>query len=176
MDKVNQDRTKQQYGFEAGKMSRRAALRKAGVTSLLSVVGLVSADDLARLVIDKLRENAALRDMTNGIAADLRRAGVAFADTDDYCTGVLESFCTDDGPCANGGPCLGCTNRTNVDCADCTEAADWKFCNCQQAAINQYPSCVDCSGYPTGAPECAAFGALIAACAVQHTQDVQNCG
>ena len=61
---------------DADKLSRRAALRRIGMTGGLSVLGLLTIDDLARLSANKLAQ----AELTRGLAADLRSAGVAFAD------------------------------------------------------------------------------------------------
>ena len=59
------------------KMSRRAALRRIGMTSGIAVLGLLTIDDLARVASQKLEQN----ELTRGIAKDFKSAGVAFADT-----------------------------------------------------------------------------------------------
>jgi hypothetical protein len=55
-------------------MSRRAALRRIGMTGAMTVIGLMSIDDLARVSVKKLGEH----EMTRGIAADFKAAGIGF--------------------------------------------------------------------------------------------------
>ena len=57
------------------KLSRRAALRRIGMTSGIAFVGLLTIDDLARVASRKLEQN----ELTRGIAKDFKSAGVAFA-------------------------------------------------------------------------------------------------
>lgn len=59
------------------KMTRRAALRRIGMTGGLTVLGVLSIDELARLSAKKLEQH----EMTKGLAKDFKEAGVAFADT-----------------------------------------------------------------------------------------------
>jgi hypothetical protein len=161
--------------FEKEKLTRRSALRKAGVTSLLSVFSLVAADDVARLVLAKLQDNALTHGIADGLARDFRSAGVALADTTNYCDGVIQAPCYDDGPCPGGvGPCKDC--NSSVDCEECQSAATWKSCNCQQAAANAFPACCDCNGVPLGYPWCVTYNLMIGNCGAQYLQDSENCG
>lgn len=57
------------------KMSRRAALRRIGMTGAMAVIGVMSIDDLARVSAKKLEEH----EMTRGLAKDFKNAGVVFA-------------------------------------------------------------------------------------------------
>jgi len=59
------------------KLTRRAALRRIGMTGAMTVLGVLSIDELARVAAKKLDEH----EMTRGLAKDFRDAGVAFADT-----------------------------------------------------------------------------------------------
>ena len=59
------------------KLTRRAALRRIGMTSGIAVLGLLTIDDLARVSAKKLEQH----ELTRGIAKDFKSAGVAFADT-----------------------------------------------------------------------------------------------
>jgi len=58
-------------------MTRRAALRRLGMTGAMTVLGVLSIDDLARVAAKKLDEH----EMTRGLAKDFKDAGIAFADT-----------------------------------------------------------------------------------------------
>ena len=58
---------------------RRAALRKIGITSSMTVFGMFAADDLARMVIKKMEETEATRQIAETVAHEFKNAGIAFA-------------------------------------------------------------------------------------------------
>jgi hypothetical protein len=66
--------------FEQARLSRRAALRKIGVTSGMAFFGLFAVDDLARLAIKKMEENKQTREIGETVAKEFKTAGIAFAD------------------------------------------------------------------------------------------------
>ena len=183
-----------QIGPDFARFNRRAALRRIGITTGATFLGLFAADDLARLAIAGLERHRA----TQGIAAELARefngAGVAYAQGGTYHCGVRDQPCITCGtpgdpggdglaqdnpgcPCGDGWtmPCLEC-NVPDSNC-DCMDVADYKFCCCQRAAINTYPCCVDCAGHPLGSPSCncTAFNAAIDLCGSQYRADSQAC-
>ena len=100
----------------ADKLSRRAALRRIGMTGGLSVLGLLTIDDLARLSADKLAQT----ELTRGLAADLRNAGVAFADV----YGPLGPAPRDPGP---GGAPFDPYPECNGNC-QCMGNAAYEYC------------------------------------------------
>jgi len=57
------------------KLTRRAALRRIGMTGSMTVLGVLSIDELARVAAKKLDEH----EMTRGLAKDFKDAGVAMA-------------------------------------------------------------------------------------------------
>jgi len=57
------------------KLTRRAALRRIGMTGAMTVLGVLSIDELARVAAKKLDEH----EMTRGLAKDFKNAGVAMA-------------------------------------------------------------------------------------------------
>lgn len=57
------------------KLTRRAALRRIGMTGAMTVLGVLSIDELARVAAKKLDEH----EMTRGLAKDFKDAGVAMA-------------------------------------------------------------------------------------------------
>lgn len=83
------------------KLSRRAALRRIGMTGGIAVLGLLTVDDLARVAAKKLEQN----ELTRGIAKDFKSAGVAFAGPS------VRSICE-----------MGCDNQHTGDVADCGPA------------------------------------------------------
>lgn len=66
--------------FEAEKLTRRAALKKFGITTGMAVFGMFAADDLARMVIKKMEETEATRQIAETVAHEFKNAGIAFAD------------------------------------------------------------------------------------------------
>lgn len=58
------------------KLTRRAALRRIGMTGAMTVLGVLSVDELARVAARKLDEH----EMTRGLAKDFKYAGVAMAE------------------------------------------------------------------------------------------------
>lgn len=67
--------------FEQEKMSCRAALRKLGITSAVTVLGVFAADDLARMAIRVMEENKSTSQLAEVLAHDFNNAGVALAIT-----------------------------------------------------------------------------------------------
>ncbi len=90
------------------KLSRRAALRRIGMTGGIAVLGLLTIDDLARVAAKKLDQNA----LTHGIAKDFKNAGVAFAGPS------LRSICE-----------MGCDNQytTDMDACGSEPVAGWNY-------------------------------------------------
>ena len=66
--------------FEQARLSRRAALRKIGMTSGMAFFGLFAVDDLARLAIKKMEQNKETRQVAETVAKEFKTAGIAFAD------------------------------------------------------------------------------------------------
>ena len=96
LDKLNEE-----------KLSRRAALRRIGMTSGIAVLGLLTVDDLARVAAKKLEQN----ELTRGIAQDFKSAGIAFAGPS------LQSICD-----------MGCDNQYTADMEACGAEPhlDWR--------------------------------------------------
>lgn len=79
MDEKKNELTKAREQFEQEKMTRRAALRKFGITTGMSVFGLFAVDDLARMVIGKMQEHEATKQIAEGLAHEFKDAGAVFA-------------------------------------------------------------------------------------------------
>lgn len=65
--------------FDQEKMSRRAALRKIGLTSGIALFGMFAVDDLARLALRGLQQHKETQAVAETVAQELRGSGVAFA-------------------------------------------------------------------------------------------------
>jgi len=161
-------------------------LRRLGFTAGASLLGMLAGDDLMRLVASGLDRQRATQGIASALAQEFRSAGVAMAQGtySSYCgvQNVLCSVCPVGenglpiGPCAcspYSGPCLSCTPPS--DCEDCFTVADYKFCNCKQAALNAYPGCANCSGTPNGTPDCNTFNNMTTACSDQYRYDTTHC-
>ena len=143
----------------ADKLSRRAALRRIGMTGGLSVLGLLTIDDLARLSAGKLAQT----ELTRGLAADLRSAGVAFADV----YGPLGPAPRDPGP--RGEP-LDPYPECNGNC-DCI-CHDGGYVDCRNA--RPAPAGCDPDG-GTFSPHCTAYNNSVTACRAKETQCYEQC-
>lgn len=67
--------------FEQERLSRRAALRKLGITSAATLFGIFAVDDFARMAIRVMEENKATEKIAEVLAHDFKNAGVAHAST-----------------------------------------------------------------------------------------------
>jgi len=167
-------------------VSRRAALRRLGITVSAGFLGLIAADDAVRAVAVGLARQKRMSAIASTLARQFSDAGVAHAAAlqDPNC-GVAVSvppMCLFDfmgnpiGQCRcnpYNAPNRGCTQPS--DCMDCMTVADFRFCECQQALDNAYPDCADCVGNPLGDPSCVAFNTGIGACYAAYLNDTANC-
>ena len=94
--------------FERGRLSRRQALKKLGMTSAMATFALFSVDDLARMVGKAMQQRAGDNKVAAQIAHELQSAGIAEA----------------------GSPC-GCL--ASCGCGGCTTAYDLHICGCDSA-------------------------------------------
>ena len=101
--------------FERGRVSRRQALKKLGMTSAMATFALFSVDDLARMVGKAMQQRAADNKVVEQVAREFQNAGVAFA-----------AYPGD----PNYQACLNCVNTKNTCLAD----ADTDKANCLKNA------------------------------------------
>ncbi len=120
--------------LEREQLSRRAALRKLGYTSVLSVFALFSVDDLARMVGRAMEQKARDNEVAEVVARELRDAGLAMAQPT--------------GPYAS---CAGAENLTN--CLACNQARS-NGCQANAKTPAQKTACTNCSN--TGKSDCNA--------------------
>lgn len=150
--------------FEQERVTRRAMLRRLGLTAGASLFGLMAADDIVRAALTRMQQTEALRGVANTVAVEFRNAGVAFAQT----SGGGPTICgVTVIPCKNCAPdlvdtplnrglstpcfdpyCIKC--QAPYSCADCDAVADYAYCNCKQKIINDNPECFDTNGQPYG--------------------------
>ena len=64
-------------------MTRRAALRRFGVTAGIGAAYMLSIDDLARACLGRLKEQEFTREIAGTLAAELGNSGMAIAATTD---------------------------------------------------------------------------------------------
>ena len=115
--------------FESEKMTRRAALRKLGITSSMAFFSLFAVDDLARVAIKRMRQNEATRDIAETVAREFKDSGIAFATTP-VTTPCLVSEIKPG--CAGGD--------IGTNCACCQTAAATQEACVQQACLRCYPN------------------------------------
>lgn len=131
--------------LEREKMTRRAALRKLGLTTGMSIFGLFAVDDLARMVISKMQEHEATKKIAEGLAHEFKDAGAVFAlvaiTCDDCCThrdnqslNCLEqhSHCV-----ADGLGSVFCQNQYDT----CKNNMDYDFAHCSAAHCGPGEGC-----------------------------------
>jgi len=146
--------------------TRRAALRKIGITTGAALFGMLAGDDLVRAVAAGVKRSHSNSLVANFIVKEFSDSGVAFARSDMACGVMIWG-------CVVGGPCRACVPPESCD--DCMTVADFAFCECQQAADNAWPGCCDSEGNPNGDPGCPAFNAAMFACESAHTAATEQC-
>ena len=87
--------------LEADKMTRRAALKKMGLTTGFALFGMFAVDDLARMTMTRLQQMHLHNEVVSTVAKEFKNVGVAFAN-----------------PPKHSSPCYGCGYH-------CTEDPDW---------------------------------------------------
>jgi len=101
--------------FERGRVSRRQALKKLGMTSAMAAFALFSVDDLARMVGKAMQQRAGDNKVAEQVAQEFQQAGIALAyDPNGPCSG-----------CVSGGTC---TPGTYQQCQKCCSG-----CSCEHA-------------------------------------------
>lgn len=97
--------------FERGRVSRRQALKKLGMTSAMAAFALFSVDDLARMVGKAMQQRAADNKVVEQVAKEFQQAGIALAyDPNGPCSG-----------CVSGGTCVpGTYQKCEKCCSGCS--------------------------------------------------------
>ena len=123
--------------LEREQLSRRAALRKLGYTSVLSVFALFSVDDLARMVGKAMEQKARDSEVAEVVARELQQDGVtSAATTATFPYGVCNTFQN------TGVGCNACNNeRYNYCIAHCIPA------ECSTPFTNGTNICTTNQGY-----------------------------
>lgn len=135
--------------FEAEKLTRRSALRKFGITSGMAVFGMFAADDLARLVIGKMEEHKATRQIAETVAHEFKNSGIAFADSSssgpcDYCNGDCTCLCGCNKEQAIAAACAafpGCCDKSNVPKGTCVGGFSIRISKAETTADNCVAGC-----------------------------------
>ena len=138
--------------FEQARLSRRAALRKIGLTSGMAFFGLFAVDDLARLAIKRMEQHKETRQIAETVATEFKNSGIAFADA----TGESYDPCKLEGcssTCGSGGhswltcpSCLfGCFGAVKFNCRSGGDLND-----CLTCCENANTSCQQAGGYNCG--------------------------
>ena len=118
--------------YEAEKMTRRAALRKLGITSGMAFFSLFAVDDLARMAIKKMRQDEATRGIAETVAREFKDSGIAFADDPPITIG---------GCLPGNGVIAGCAGADiGANCLCCSTAAGSLTACVAQACLRCYPN------------------------------------
>ena len=65
--------------FERERLTRRAALRKIGMTTGMALFSLFAVNDLARLAIKRMEEHKETRLIAETVAKEFKDSGIAYA-------------------------------------------------------------------------------------------------
>lgn len=130
--------------FEEQRLSRRTALRKMGLTTGSTLFGMFAIDDLARMMVGKVKEHQASGAIAEVLSAEFKNAGMAFAGSP-----------SQPSPCAGSG-CAAC----------CTQFHQWL--DACEASAN---ACYD-AGKPY--QSCTAANQLCNNCAVSQSEACLN--
>ncbi len=134
--------------FEQGRLSRRAALRKIGMTSGMAFFGLFAVDDLARMAIRQMEQHKETRQIAETVAKELKDSSIAVAspapsNNGNPCVPGVPSY--PQGPLSNQHIGQDCKSNPNYFCAGATT-----FEACVAAACYVYNQ-----GNPTAIVTCA---------------------
>ena len=135
--------------FERGRLSRRQALKKLGMTSAMAAFALFSVDDLARTVGRAMQRRVADNKVVEQIAQEFQQAGVALAAGPEF------------GPMVVGN-CNNFQNGNNALCSNCNSDRQQY---CQNTAKCSAASCAQ--AYNCGEAQCGN--------AVPTYSGLQNC-
>lgn len=80
--------------FEQGRLSRRAALRKMGLTTGMALFGMFAVDDLARIAIKRMEQHKETQQVAETVAKEFKNSGIAFAG-DSGSSVTLSRACSD---------------------------------------------------------------------------------
>lgn len=118
--------------FEQERLSRRAALRKIGMTTGMALFGMFALDDLARISLSALRQHKETQAIAQTVAEELRGSGVAFADAGN------PSHYNDSEACQH------CCNQLHADDCFCLCLTDYADADkCLNNARYRYGACLD---------------------------------
>ena len=85
MEQNDMETTKAREKFEQERMNRRAALRKLGMTGGMTLFGVLAFDDVARKVLDVMKQNTVTQQIADTLTKEFGEMGVAHADDSDPC-------------------------------------------------------------------------------------------
>lgn len=123
------DKQQAREKFEQERFSRRAALRKLGITSGMALFSLLAVDDLARIAIKKLEEHKQTHEIGETVAQEFKNTGVVFAATPGHTSA-----------------CLGCADAKN----QCLNDSSAGLTACIKAAGSDQSKQNNCYSFYTG--------------------------
>jgi hypothetical protein len=122
--------------FEQARLSRRAALRKMGLTTGMALFGMFAVDDLARIAIKKMEEQKQLHEVGETVAKEFKNTGVVFAAAPGHTSACLN--CVD----AKAG-CLSDANGAHQICLGKAGSDSSKQRDCDAIYAGQQTGCDD---------------------------------
>lgn len=128
-DAIISDKQQAREKFEQERFSRRAALRKLGITSGMALFSLFAVDDLARIAIKKLEEHKQTHEIGETVAQEFKNTGVVFAATPGHTSA-----------------CVNCVDAKN----QCLNDSDAGLAACIKAAGSDQSKKDSCISFYTG--------------------------
>lgn len=122
--------------FEQARLSRRAALRKIGITSGMAFFSMFAVDDLARMAIKKMEENKQTREIGETVAREFKNTGVVFAAAPGHTSACVNCTNTKD-------ECLIDANGTYNVCLQKAGSDSSKQHDCAAIYVGQQTGCSD---------------------------------
>ena len=135
-------------------MTRRAALRKLGITSNMAFFSLFAVDDLARMAIKQMRQNEAMRDIAETVAREFKDSGIVLAQTarkcgDDTCDQCATEYMTWNCTCPPSPEGGSCSNCAELACKRCYgTASNGGFTVASQQCYNRVAYSSICTSKP----------------------------
>jgi hypothetical protein len=124
--------------FERGQVSRRAALKKIGITSAMAVFAMFSVDDLARMVGQKMEQRAGDSKIAEQIAREFQQAGIVLAGSPSNCTPNYN--CTGCGGSQITGVCCSGSSNPTSCCQKSygSPSGNYNIAACRQCCANAW--------------------------------------
>ena len=131
--------------FERGRLSRRRALKKLGMTSAMATFALFSVDDLAHMVGKAMQQRAGDNKVAAQVAQELHQAGIVLADGTSHptCIHCCNQYCIDRNACYQTYcTCVG--PNCDSEAAHCLNNSEYDFNGCYNSWCGAGIICPTC--------------------------------